>query len=258
MTGPRTWIAALRRSHERLDSLIGPLSAEQLSGPSYCSDWHIAQVLSHLGSGAEIFGLLLEAAATGRQPPGLEAFEPIWATWNARSAPEQAASWRGSDTALVARFESFDDAQLAGLRLAMFGMDLDAVGLARMRLSEHAVHTWDVAVALDPAVRLAPDAVDLLAPAVGQFGSRFGRPQGERLRVGVHTTAPALDLLLDIGETVALTPADGRPVGDAQLRIPAEALIRLLYGRLDPAHTPADVTADGVDLDVLRKVFPGF
>ncbi len=40
--------------------------------------------------------------------------------------------------------------------------------------------------------------------------------------------------------------------------MPAEALLRLSYGRLDPEHTPADVAADPADLDRLRKVFPGF
>ena len=40
--------------------------------------------------------------------------------------------------------------------------------------------------------------------------------------------------------------------------MPAEALLRLAYGRLDPAHTPARSTADPADLDQLRAIFPGF
>lgn len=44
---------------------------------------------------------------------------------------------------------------------------------------------------------------------------------------------------------------------DGELQLPAEALLRLFYGRLDPDHTPAD-SAEGIDLDRLRKVFPGF
>ena len=39
--------------------------------------------------------------------------------------------------------------------------------------------------------------------------------------------------------------------------MPAEAFIRLVYGRLDDAHT-GDVEVDGCDLDDLRAVFPGF
>jgi hypothetical protein len=34
--------------------------------------------------------------------------------------------------------------------------------------------------------------------------------------------------------------------------------VRLVYGRLDAEHTPAAVETDGVDLDQLRAVFPGF
>ncbi len=41
------------------------------------------------------------------------------------------------------------------------------------------------------------------------------------------------------------------------IELPAEALARLLYGRLDLAHTPAGA-AEGTDLDRLRAVFPGF
>ena len=43
-----------------------------------------------------------------------------------------------------------------------------------------------------------------------------------------------------------------------EVSMPAEALLRLAYGRLDAAHTPADVEADPADLDRLRAVFPGF
>ena len=59
---PRQWIATLRNSHERLASLVKPLDADQSRGPSYCGDWTVAQVMSHLGSGAEISLLMLPGA----------------------------------------------------------------------------------------------------------------------------------------------------------------------------------------------------
>ena len=40
--------------------------------------------------------------------------------------------------------------------------------------------------------------------------------------------------------------------------MPAEALLRLAYGRLDADHTPPEVVADAADLDRLRSLFPGF
>ena len=46
-------------------------------------------------------------------------------------------------------------------------------------------------------------------------------------------------------------------LGLSELRLPAEAFVRLLYGRMDKAHTPPAESA-GVELDELRPLFPGF
>jgi uncharacterized protein (TIGR03083 family) len=260
-TRPGPWIDALRSSHERLQALVEPLDLGQLEQPSYCSKWSIAQVLSHLGSGAEIFSLWLDASLSGQEPPGREAFGPIWDSWNARNPQAQASDALQVDGVLVEQMESLDADQLAGLHLQMFGMDLDAAGLGRMRVSEHAVHTWDVAVALDPAATIAPDAVGLLIDTSGPFIGRAAKPDGVQRSLRVSTTEPERDYILATGESVTLTPADGEEglpeLRLPELRLPAEAFIRLVYGRLDPAHTPT-VEASGVDLDELRAIFPGF
>src|SRR5690348_546816 len=74
---PQTWIDALRESHDALRANVEPLDESRLREGSYCSEWSIAQVLSHLGSGAEIFGLILDAGLAGAEPPGQETFPPI-------------------------------------------------------------------------------------------------------------------------------------------------------------------------------------
>jgi uncharacterized protein (TIGR03083 family) len=255
-TSPDPWIAALRRSHDRLQSLVGPLDARQLQQRSYASEWSIAQVLSHLGSQAEIFGLFLEAGLSGQDPPGRDEFGPIWNAWNARDPQAQASDALRADEATLDRFESLDAGQRDQLRLHAFGMDLDTTGLARMRVSEHAVHTWDVAVALDPSATVAPDAVALLIDTVGQLAAWTAKPDGKQRRMRVTTTGPERHFTLETtGEAVTLTPSDD--AGSLpELRLPAEAFVRLVYGRLDPAHTPA-VEASDVDLDELRQLFPG-
>jgi hypothetical protein len=48
------------------------------------------------------------------------------------------------------------------------------------------------------------------------------------------------------------------PPAAAAVRMPASALVRLAYGRLDPEHTPPTVETDEIDLDTLRRIFPGF
>jgi uncharacterized protein (TIGR03083 family) len=146
------------------------------------------------------------------------------------------------------------------LHLKLFGMDIDATGFARMRLSEHAVHTWDVLVALDPAATLAPDAVALLIDTLDQVAGRSAKPDGQQRKVRVSTSDPERQFILATGDEVTLTPSDGDAtpeLGVSELRLPAEALIRLVYGRLDEAHTPPAETA-GVELDELRQIFRGF
>ena len=255
-TSPDPWIGALRHSHNRLQALVGPLDLAHLERRSYASEWSIAQVLSHLGSGAEIFGLFLQAGLTGQEPPGRDTIGPVWNTWNAKDPQAQAADGLRADEATVERFESLDPDQKAGLRLHLFGMDMDITGLARMRVSEHAVHTWDVAVALDPSATVAPDAVGLLIDTAGQLAARSAKPDGKERRIRVSTSDPERHFVLETGEAVSLTESDGEE-GPPELRSPAEAFVRLVYGRLGPHHTPP-VEADGVDLDELRQLFPGF
>jgi uncharacterized protein (TIGR03083 family) len=255
-TSPDPWIGALRHSHDRLQALVEPLDLSQLEQRSYASEWSVAQVLSHLGSGAEIFGLFLAAGLAGQDPPGREAFVPIWNVWNAKDPQAQAADGLRADEATLERFESLDPEQKAGLRLHMFGMDMDVTGVARMRVSEHAVHTWDIAVALDPSATVAPDAVGLLIDTVGQLAARSAKPDGKERRILVSTSDPERHFVLDTGEAVSLTESDGEE-GLPWMRLPAEGLVRLVYGRLGPHHTPP-VEADGVDLDELRQLFPGF
>ncbi|HYB88154.1 MAG TPA: maleylpyruvate isomerase family mycothiol-dependent enzyme [Streptosporangiaceae bacterium] len=258
-TDPDRWIAAVRHSHDALRALAGPLTPDQLQQRSYDSEWSIAQVLSHLGSQAEVFNLWLDAGLTGQDPPGRDAFPPIWEAWDTRSPQAQAADSLQVNEVLVERLESLDDGERERFRLQMFGMDLDIAGLARMRLAEHAIHSWDVAVALDPSARVAPEAVGLLIDTLGQLAARAGQPDGNKRRVHVSADDPERHFTLETGQTVTLEPvaAEERDEDGAELRLPAEALVRLVYGRLDPARTPP-VKARGIDLDELRPLFPGF
>jgi len=254
---PHRWIPALRRSQDRLASIVRPLTPDQLRSQSYDTEWSIAQVLSHLWSQAELFMGWLTAAIERVQPPGRESMQPVWDAWNGRSPEEQAADSLEYNERLVRRFEALTGDQLAGMHLSLFGMELDAVGLARLRLAEHALHTWDIDVALDPAARVAPDSVALLIDALDFIAKRAGKPQGKTFRLHVRTSEPERDLLLHIADEVSIAEWDGG-AADGKLRIPSEAFLRLAYGRLDPDHAPAvDITARNVTLDDLRRIFPG-
>ena len=109
-TDPTPWMSAVRASHDRLSAIVAGLDADGLRKQSYAKEWTIADVLSHLGSGAEIFSLLIEAGVTGAEPPTMDAFQPIWDTWNARTPQEQAAQCTAANEALVARVEALTEA----------------------------------------------------------------------------------------------------------------------------------------------------
>lgn len=260
-TDPRSEIATLRESHDKLASLVRPLTPEQVRGPSYCTDWTTAQVLSHLGSGAEIALMMLPGALGEGEPASRDAFGPVWDVWNAKTPDAQAADAVEADERHVRTLEQLTDEQLGKIRLDFFGNQLDASGLVRLRLGEHVMHTWDLAVMQDPAATLQADAVPLLIDRVPQFlGPRLGKPLPEPLRVRITTTDPARDYLLTSGESVSVTdwPGDAQAPDVPQVRMPAEALLRLAYGRLDPDHTPASVSGDLEVLGKLRAIFPGF
>jgi uncharacterized protein (TIGR03083 family) len=256
---PCAWIATLRNSHERLVSLVSPLTPEQLRRPAYPTEWSIAQVLSHLGSGAEIALLTLPSALGQGGSVDPDAFPPIWDVWNAKSPDDQAADGLSSDEKYVQALEQLSDEELAGISMSLFGMSLDGVGLISLRLGEHALHTWDVAVSLDPSARVGSDAVELLIDNVPPFlAPRLGRALNVPFRTRIRTSSPDRDYLLVAADAISLADWPGDEGGaDSEVRMPSEALLRLVYGRLDPGHTPAEVAGDPADLERLRKIFPG-
>ncbi|HTW20176.1 MAG TPA: maleylpyruvate isomerase family mycothiol-dependent enzyme [Mycobacteriales bacterium] len=251
-------LTALRHSHERLVDMVEPLGEDDVTRQSYDDDWSIAQVLSHLGSGAEIFGRYLAAFAAGGEPPTGEQFQPIWDTWNAKSAPEQARDALQVDGEFVATVDALKRDGQDGWQVEMFGMQTGLDDVVRMRLNEHAVHSWDIAVALDPSATIAPESVALLVDQLGQLAAWAGKPTSEPLDVVVRTESPArVFRISSTSEGVRVEPIeDPGASAPASLELPAEAFIRLVYGRLDADHTPA-LKADGIDLDTLRSMFPG-
>ena len=173
MTNP---IAVLRSSHDRLTELVLHLDGDQVTAPSYDDDWTIADVASHLGSQAEIFGAFLDAGLAGDEPPGSDLFQPIWDKWNAMVPADQASASIEANDAFVRRVEALTPDERERFAINLFGRDTDLDGLATMRVGEHAVHTWDIAVALDQKATVAADAVDVLIDTAPGIVARAMKP----------------------------------------------------------------------------------
>ncbi|MGE3835052.1 MAG: maleylpyruvate isomerase family mycothiol-dependent enzyme [Acidimicrobiia bacterium] len=267
MTDAATALAALHDSHGRLAELAARLGPGELRMMSYASEWTVADVLSHLGSGAEIGGLRLRAAAEGAEPPGRDVAQPVWDRWNAKTPEAKAADALVADAAFLAAVDELDGGAREGFRLSMGRMELDLAGFLTSRLSEQTLHGWDIAVALDPTATLPRDATELVLPTVGRVVRFTGKPVEPHGTLVVHTTDPDSDVELAIGEdgvvlspapAPASTPAPATTATTAagpDITLPGEAFVRLVYGRLDRDHTPA--AAEHPRLDQLRRVFPG-
>lgn len=249
-------IAALRASHERLRALVEPLDEAALRGPS-AHDWSIAEVLSHLGSQAEIMGAFVDAAVAGEPSPGFEIAPPIWEKWNAKSPVQQRDDSLAANDAGLRTLESLDATAAEAVRVPFIGRELDLAAFAALRLNEHAVHAWDVEVALDPTATIAPSAVEILLDSLGFVAARAGKGSSEPYAVRIGTTDPARDLVVSVGESVSIEPADADSRYDGAVDLPAEAFVRLVFGRLYPATTPEHSESGTRGLADLRTAFPG-
>jgi len=251
------YVDALRASQDRLAGLVRPLGPEEIRAASYDDGWSIAQVLSHLGSQAQIFEKILVAGLAGEAPPGPDSFPAVWSAWDARDPEDQVRVSLATNERFVERLEELRHDQLDRFHVDLFGMSLDASGVMGMRLSEHAVHTWDVAVALDPDAELSPEATALIVDGLDQMVRRVGKAEGPGFALSIETTGPERHFELEVADAgVELRPTE---VGsDGSLRLPAAALIRLVYGRLDDEHGGRlAVPSGGVTIDDLRRVFAG-
>ena len=245
---------ALRESVEHLHALVTPMSDGELEAPAYPSQWRIADVLSHIGSAAVIMGERISTGLRGKSLP--DEFSPaVWDEWNAKSPRAKADDGLAADRAFLDRLLGATDEERAAVTISLGPMSFDFGGIIGLRLNEHVLHTWDVEVAGDPVVGLSRAGTPLVVDSLELIARYTGKPSAAGRTIAVRTTDPGRDFSVTTGpESVGFAP--GASSSDADLTIPAEALVRLVYGRLDPGHTPA-VEGDGALLDDLRAVFPG-
>jgi uncharacterized protein (TIGR03083 family) len=264
MTDPDTTyvdrsIAVLREHHDQLAETIAGLTPEQLEGPSAASEWSVAQVLSHLGSGAEIGYGPYATALTGEPAPETDN-QTIWDRWNASSPQEQADGFLEYDERFVSLLEGASPEQRANLQIDLgFLPEPAPLSVAiGMRVNEVAAHTWDVLAGLDHDVPLDAEAADLVLEQYAGPGAFMLGFIGKPDQLSEPAVVALGDYALTIGEAISFEAGSSQEP-TATLQGPPEAAARLFSGRLKPGFTSEDVTVSGnVSLDDLRRVFPGY
>lgn len=260
-TRPRDWrstmdeqLAALEASIDRLQMLVGGLDSAALVASAYPSEWTIADVLSHVGSGAVIMGKGIECTVSGTEMP-TDFANGVWDVWNAKSPEEQAADVLIADRSYLERVYALTDAERADFKFAMAGQEWNIAEFLVLRLTEHSFHTWDVEVVSDPAATVPVQSAQFVVDNLEMATRYSAKPDGNVGEISVITRNPDRAFVIKRdAESVTLVPdAD---VESADLELDAESFARLVYGRLDADHTPPSVTGPA-DIDALREMFPG-
>ena len=249
-----------RRAYERLIDYLERLDPAGWTEQSYCADWRVFQVVSHLGSGSRIGALRVNAWVNSGAPVTREVMQGIWGLFDSLRPDEMLAAFLPAARDYLAAEAATPDAAgrqevdgFAGRR------PLYAYQLAR--LWELACHSWDVYVARDRSARLEPEAVTLLAAHMDQINLPL-----DKERAAALTTRPIGFRGVDSDVAYTLDPGGERPrvqaglAADAALVVeaPDEELVRLLSGRqfVPGAEPRLEVTTGSPqDLAQLRRAF---
>jgi uncharacterized protein (TIGR03083 family) len=238
-----------RGEFERLTSYLKALDANGWVEQSYCSDWRVYQVVSHIGSGSRI-GVAREA------------MQQIWGHFDSLGPNEMFAAYADAAREYVqAEAETPDEAGLQEVDGFAGRRPLYAYQVSRTW--ELACHSWDVYVARDRAARLNKEAVGVLAE-----GLHFiNLPLDKERAAALTSLNPVIFKLKDSGRTYSLDVTAERPrvqAADASaeaplvIEAPDEEIIRFVSGRhfvpgADSALNASNGSAE--DLARLRRAF---
>ena len=228
-----------------------------MAGPSGASEWSVADVLSHMGSGAEIAERGLQANLSGGELPNQESNQSVWDRWNAMAAADQAANFIEYNSKLVKALEALtaEQRETLPIRLGFMPAPVPVSTVAGMRLNEAELHGWDVRAGLDPATTLDPAVAELMAEHLtGGMSFMLGfiaKPE----QLPEPAIVDLIEFTLEISDIVKVSSAEPT----AKFHGPFESAIRLIAGRLGPTHTPPEIFVSGnISLEDMRKVFPGY
>ncbi|HJR24828.1 MAG TPA: TIGR03086 family metal-binding protein [Acidimicrobiales bacterium] len=176
-------VAALERSYEQLAKAVGNLSADQLSGPSACSEWDLRALLNHVFGAGWMFTLVNQGEVLGEDAGDVVGDDPAKAC--AELATANVASWRAPGG-------------LEGDRTYPFGT-FPAPAALMVNVGEIAVHGWDVAKATGQEATIDPEVAGLLYEFYSSVPLDDFRAHGAfGPEVPVDESAPVADRVLGL------------------------------------------------------------
>jgi uncharacterized protein (TIGR03083 family) len=244
---------ALASSVDHLRSILEASNESQFVASAYPSEWTVADVMSHLGSGAIIFKRGIDDSLDARETPP-QFNQSVWDLWDAKTPHAKVTDSLDADKALLARLVEMTADEREGFTLNLGPMTFDFDHVVQLRLNEHIMHTWDIEEAFDHRATLQAEGVPFVIDNLQLLMRYSAKATEHEHTLHVRTTNPDRTFALSqSADGVTFNEVEGVELFD--LDIPAEAFVRLAYGRLDETHTPKGI--DPTHLDELRRVFAG-
>ena len=227
-------LAALQAQTDRLDRILTSLDSDQWSGPSLCRGWSVTDVVLHLAQTEEGVAATIKGSDLPARPASGGTVDEIIEHWVQleRGAPpaEAHARWNRARRAALEALRSADPDQ----PVTWVAAPLRPTTLATTRLSEHWIHTMDIA---EPLGIANPDTDDIrhlawlavmTLPYAFELAGR-GRPPKARAEL----RAPS-------GDDWVIGPEDAEVVITGS----ASEFVRVAARRL-PANDVKDLSARG-------------
>lgn len=252
---------------DRLLTYLENLPEEDWKTPSACEGWTVRQVVNHLGTGVAFFKPMIASVIEGKEIPPFspEARQATADKFEAYSNQEIIKELGTENQAMAGYFAKATAEQLNTL-IPLFGGQMPLVFLSGLRLTEAAIHSWDIYSAENPDATLDAASAKLLLPNIFRMMPRFMR-QTEiaelnakyRFNLSDSHFSPVVVEFVAGEATPRITTgaeAEGAAAGALVVNMTEEQFLRLVWGRLDlgKALEQGDVTYQSEDDGAFGKV----
>jgi uncharacterized protein (TIGR03083 family) len=256
-----------RVSRAEVQALVGELRAggdAAWNAPSRCAGWAAKDVVAHVAQALLFFNAATRAALDGQPPPPSDPAQMHAAAAQLLAEPRETVL-----NVLGERNEAYcdylDSLDVAALPtpVDLSFMVLPVWQLALVRMNEIVLHRWDIRAARQPDAPVHSEGVPMaLEMSLGgaQIMATHGEKREGTWQFDVAGPGGGPVTVRVQGDQVSAQRGTA-PGADVRLALEAEALLRLLWGRLDlgAAIDSGRVRLDG-DRDkalALQRLFPG-
>jgi uncharacterized protein (TIGR03083 family) len=250
--------AAEVQEFEKLNTFLRGLDSGGWVEQSYCSDWQVYQVVSHIGSGSRIGQRRLDAWINGAEPMTREDQQAVWALFDSLRPDQMLNEYlKAAGEYLVAEGSIADEAGLTEVEGFRGKQPLYVYQLGR--LWELTSHSWDVYVARDRHATFPAAAVELLAPRLHMLNVPIDKERAQPLvenGVQFKLAGTGATYTLELSDRPRLN--EGGTGAGLVVEGPAEEICRFVSGRHFVPGSKTELHAASGSSDDLAKLRRAF